>query len=295
MRLERFLQRHYPGVSRGSLRRLLDAGRVIVGGAPGSKGHRLRAEDTIELLISTLDERPLPQAELPLEVIAISPALVVLNKPEGPATHPLVPGERDTLANALVAHYPECANASPRAREAGFVHRLDWSTSGVLVAARTRAAYHKLRELFGASQVRKEYLALVYGALNRPQIIDRALEPVPGDRRKMQTCADSTLGQRALSIIEPLAVLAETSLVRVQCSTGRRHQVRVHLAAVGHPLVGDDLYCESIPREKRIVHRGTILHGAVLHASRIDLNGQAYDAPLPATRQLLLQSLGWGG
>lgn len=284
-RLDRFLRALLPGVSSGSLRRLLEQKQVWVEGRPGKKGQRLDGGERVLIAVAASDERPIPQPELELEVLAVSAAVVVVAKPPGMACHPLLPGELDTVANALLARYPECGSASEAPREGGLVHRLDWNTSGVLLAARSRPVYNRLRALFGAGEVHKEYLALVCGELRAACRVDLPLRTQPGDRRRMGIAPEPELGQPAESEIEPLAALSgQTTLVRVRCHTGRRHQVRVHLASLGHPLLGDTLYGgKELEGES----------GALLHAASVSVGGEVFRAPLPAARRALLRGLGW--
>lgn len=287
-RLDQFVRRRIPGLSRGSLTRLLDKGQILVDGRERPKGLRLAVGQRVLVAAAATDERPPAQPELPLQVLAERADLVVVNKPAGVPCHPLVPGETDTVANAIVARYPECADASPHPREAGLVHRLDTSTSGVLVAARNRLSYGTLRALFGNEGVHKTYLALVHGTITRPGEISLALEGVPGDRTRVQVVPQERggTGQAATTRYAPVCALGAFTLLRIGCRTGRRHQVRVHLAHVGHPLVGDLLYGGSpFPG----------VEGAFLHGLEVTLLGQRFSAPLPAERRRLLETLGWDG
>jgi 23S rRNA pseudouridine1911/1915/1917 synthase len=286
-RLDRFLGRRLPGVSRGALVRVIGRGKVLVDGGRCAKGERLRGGQEVVVAAAATDEAPVPQPELPLRVIAVRPHLVVVNKPPGMPCHPLVPGETETVANAVVALFPECLKASPQAREGGLVHRLDWSTSGLLVAARSREAYGQLRGLFGQGQVEKEYLALVAGQVTGPGQVDRPVEAAPGDHSRVRVVLTrDDRGQPALTEYHPLEMLGDTTLLRVRSTTGRRHQVRVHLAHVGHPLVGDDLYGgPALPG----------VEGAFLHASAIKIAGETFEAALPAERRAILAELEYPG
>lgn len=285
LRLEQFIRARIPGISRGSVRRLLERRQVLVGGRFRPKGHRVRAGESVVVASAARDERPVPQPELPLEVLAETDAVVVLNKPAGIPTHPLVPGETDTLANALAARHPECVEAGSMHREGGLVHRLDWSTSGAIVAARDRETYGWLRGLFSAGKVLKSYIALVEGRVRGPGAVHSRLRTLPGDRRRMEVVQRAAAAREAVTQYQPLEVLAHHTIVQVSCRTGRRHQVRVHLAHVGHPLVGDETYGGPALDGVR---------GAFLHASRLLLVGTEHEfvAPLPGARAALLRSLG---
>lgn len=289
-RLDRFLRQHLWGVSRGSVLRLIQRRLVLVDGQSQAKGHLLRLGQTVVVAAAARSEHPQPQPDLPLEVIQELPDLVVINKPPSMACHPLVPGETDTVANALVARYPECLAASANPREGGLAHRLDWSTSGVLLAARNPQAYGKLRGLFSSHQVVKDYLALVQGQVQTERVtVDDALQTMPGDRRRMQVVQtfDRGHGLAAETQFSPVETLSAFCLVRAHCRTGRRHQVRVHLAHAGHPLVGDTLY--GGPALAGV-------QGPFLHAEQVVLPGVStpFRAPLPAQRGALLQTLRQG-
>jgi 23S rRNA pseudouridine1911/1915/1917 synthase len=284
LRLDQLVRQRIPGISRGSVERLLERGLVLVDGRPEPKGLRLRPGQRVVVAAVARSERPISQPELPLELIAVLPSLVAINKTAGPPCHPLVPGETDTVANALVARFPECASASPHAREAGLVHRLDHSTSGVLLAARTPQAYGRMRGFFSSGQVEKHYLALVAGAVEGPGRIEHRLRTMPGDGRRMAVL-ESGDGQEARTEFRPVARLGALTLVEVNARTGRRHQVRVHLAHLGHPLVGDELYGGPAPEGAA---------GAFLHAHRLAVaaDGLALHAALPAERAAVLRRLG---
>jgi 23S rRNA pseudouridine1911/1915/1917 synthase len=284
LRLDQFLQKRLSGISRGSIRRLVERRQVLVEGQHGAKGVRLQAGQQVVVASVAKSERPVPQPELPLELVAVRPEMVVVNKAPGMACHPLVPGETDTVANALAARFPECVLASPQPREGGLVHRLDWSTSGLLLAARSPAAYGRLRGMFSARQVVKHYLALVEGNVTGPGSVESGLRTMPGDRTRMQVVFPAE-EREAETAFEPLRQLGAHTLLHVVCNTGHRHQVRVHLAHAGHPLAGDAKYGGE-PLEGS--------EGAFLHAARIELLEPAlvFSAPLPRERLELLRRMG---
>jgi 23S rRNA pseudouridine1911/1915/1917 synthase len=290
LRLDKFVRQKIPGLSGGSVRRLLERKLVLVEGKSRPKGFRVAPGQQVLVAVATRDERPTPQPELDLHVIAEGPDLLVLNKAAGLPCHPLVPGETDTVANALAARFPECVEASAQARECGLVHRLDWSTSGLLLAARNPNTYGRLRGMFSSGQVLKQYLALVQGIVEEPGSVNSFLRTMPGDRSRMQVVGMNVLnkgGREAETDYAPVERLEQRglTLVRATCRTGRRHQVRAHLAHAGYPLVGDDKY--GGPEVEG-------LEGAYLHAARIELlpSHTIYEAPLPRVRLEVLRRLG---
>jgi 23S rRNA pseudouridine1911/1915/1917 synthase len=217
----------------------------------------------------------------------VDTTFVVLDKPAGIPSVALRYTQTDTVANFLTAHFPETAQAGPRPLEAGLVHRLDTDTSGLLLAARTPDAYVALREQFGTRSVRKTYLAIVVGRLPiRGQVTFR-LAPAGLGRRSMRVVATEQ-GQEALTRYTPIEILPAHTLVRLTIPTGVRHQIRVHLAALGYPLVGDVLYGST---------QGQGPQRLCLHAERLSfhhpITGQEmqFTSPLPRDFSTILQHL----
>jgi 23S rRNA pseudouridine1911/1915/1917 synthase len=174
-------------------------------------------------------------------VLWVDPALVAVDKQAGVPSHPRAAGETDTVANAIVARFPECASASPDAREGGLCHRLDIGTSGVLIAARSPAAWSALRAALSGGACEKTYLAEVTGTPPPSGELNAAIGR--RGRRGKQVVVDG--GRNPLPAHtrwELLEARAGTALLRVRLTKGRTHQVRAHLAAAGHPIVGDALY-----------------------------------------------------
>jgi 23S rRNA pseudouridine1911/1915/1917 synthase len=284
-RLDHVVATH-AGCSHKEAQRLIDAGQVRVDGRAAKKARRLERGVRVEILAApaTADERrPVPQPELPLFLIDENPELVAVCKPAGMPTHPLRPGERGTLANAIVARYPECATASDDPREGGVAHRLDRDTTGVVIAARTPESWRRLRAAFSEGAVDKEYLALVAGDPPRQLVIDSNIAQAGKRVRVLPGSAPEGLPAR--SEIETIARGPDVALVRVLARTGRMHQVRAHLAHVGHPIVGDALYGGPA--------LGTTDDdpGQLLHAARVVVSGLTFEAPLPAPRRARIERL----
>jgi 23S rRNA pseudouridine1911/1915/1917 synthase len=270
------------GLSRARAKKLLDDDAVRVNGRRSRKGVNVSGGDTIEVVegaeaVSDPRAPPVPQPELVVRVAYQDASLVVLDKPAGMPSHPLLPDERGTAANFLAAHFPECVQANAEEpREAGLVHRLDVETSGLLAAARTPEAHAALRAAFAARTVDKRYTALCSGPLADEGEIELPLAHAPNDKRKMVALGSSEQAQKlkareAHTEFKVLARKGDFSLLQVRIDTGVMHQIRVHLSAIGAPIVGDTLY------------GGPALAGLsrhFLHAARLGVTS-------PATQQLV--------
>lgn len=249
------------GLPTAVVRRLCDDGRVTKNGRRAKAGDRVVVGD--ELRVAAV-EWLRPQGPVP-PILFVDDAVIVVDKPADVPCHPIVPGEGNTVVDRVVVDFPETATASLEPREAGLVHRLDTGTSGCLAIARHRAAWDALRDAVGTAE--KTYLAIVTGAPT-DTMIDTAISHDRTDRRRMRV--DASGGQPAETRVRVLAVGESTSLVRLELSGGRRHQLRVHLASIGHPLVGDDLYAGG---------DGPFF----LHAWRLGIAGRpVVQAPVPA-------------
>lgn len=246
-RLDQFVAAALPGLSGAAGRRLVESGAVRVDGRAGKKGERLQAGQTVEIddargaLERPDGRRVRANPAAPLAVLRVDPAFVAVDKQAGVPSHPRAAGETDTVANAIVARFPECGNASPDAREGGLCHRLDTGTSGVLIAARSPTAWSGLRAALSGGGCEKTYLAEVVGA-PPPEGESYAAIGRRGRRGKQVVVDGGRDPLPAHTRWELVEAREGTALLRVRLTKGRSHQVRAHLAAAGHPIVGDALY-----------------------------------------------------
>jgi 23S rRNA pseudouridine1911/1915/1917 synthase len=270
---------------RARVKELLERGAVRIGGRAPRKGDRTVAGARVEVLLPDDDPRPVPQPEVPLEILHLDEALVAIDKPAGMPSHPLGPGERGTVVNALVARHPECAAASEDPREGGLVHRLDTLTSGVLLAARTPRTWRALRAAFTGREVDKRYLAVVTGPVADAGEIDLPLRH-RGDR--VEPALDGS-GREALTEFRVLARSGDAALLEVRIHTGVLHQIRAHLAAIGAPVLGDAAYGgRAHPGLARFfLHAAKVALQHPLTARRLEVS-----APLPPELRAVLAELG---
>ncbi len=283
-RIDKVVGTEYPTASRKRLALLFANKQVRVDGKRVKKGHLVSEGQQISLERPPLSDEELqatPQ-EAPLQVVYEDEHLVALVKASGMPTYPLRAGELGTLANALVARFPECIAIGKDPREAGLAHRLDADTSGLLLAARTQECWLALREQFADGKIQKTYLAVVEG---RP-IGTECEEELMQDGKRVRI---NYAGLPAYTTWEELKRTEEFSLLSCQAHTGRMHQVRAHLAHCGSPIAGDTLYEGS----EHVGLSGHFLHGSELHLAH-PITGEplSLKAPLPDDREKWLRDHG---
>lgn len=241
LRLDKFLCEQIPGCTRRSAKELIAAGLVRIDGRRARKGQEVMPGAQVDVEEAPEGSQQLrPNPDLDLRILHEDAVVVAVDKPAGMPTHALQARETETVANFLLARYPEVAGLGG-SLEPGLVHRLDNDTSGVLLAARTAAAHAWLREQFTDHRVVKKYLALVRGDVDKAASIDAPIEHVRGSSRRMRL-AEPGGGRDAVTHYVPLRRFGSHTLLEVEIRTGVRHQIRVHLAAIEHPVVGDVLY-----------------------------------------------------
>lgn len=289
-RLDRYLVTTLTELSRTHIQQLIAADSITVNGRPSKPGYLLRAGDEIQLLTVSLLPPP-EQARarpLPLNIVYEDDDLLVINKAAGMVVHPAPGHAEDTLVNALLARYPDLQTRSTDQRP-GIVHRLDRDTSGLIIVARTSRAQTALVEQMKRHEIVKRYLALVEGVIALDQgSIDAPIGRNPRHRQQMAVTAQGS--REAITHFRVLERFARHTLLLLQLETGRTHQIRVHLKAIGHPVVGDPTYGSGN------VIRGSRLTRQFLHASQLQfahpISGEPlqFEAPLPPDLQNVLSN-----
>lgn len=291
-RLDQALAKLLPEYSRSRLQTWISGGRVTVNGQAGTIKQKVWGGEVLQVAPESHPaEQPYQPEDIALDLVFEDDALLVINKPVGLVVHPGSGNWDGTLLNALLHHAPQLAEI-PRA---GIVHRLDKDTSGLLVVAKTLTAQTALVRQLQARTVRREYLALAWGELARGGKVDAPIGRHPTQRVKMAVVDE---GKPAVTHYAIERVFPACTLLRCRLETGRTHQIRVHLAHIGHPLVGDSTYLKgarACPAELR-----SLLHDfprQALHATRLALNhpqtGELveWQVPLPADMAQLLAEL----
>ncbi|GHO85924.1 putative RNA pseudouridine synthase YlyB [Dictyobacter formicarum] len=288
-RLDRFLTSQIDKLSRASIQQLVTDGAILINGKPATKpGYALRRNDRIQVLtlVPSSAVKNVVAQTIPLDIVYEDADLIVINKVAGMVVHPAPGHYEDTLVNALLARYPELKKQQEDLRP-GIVHRLDRDTSGLLLVARNLQTQGALIEQMKAHQIEKRYLALVEGVVS----LDRGSIDAPigrDPRHRQQMTITSIDSKEAVTHFKVQERFQHHTLVLLQLETGRTHQIRVHLKAIGHPVVGDPTYGTGR------IRYGITLQRQFLHAYQLRFNHPTtgatieLEAPLPPDLQDIL-------
>ncbi len=271
------------GITRSAAQKWIESGAVTVNLRQEGKNYRLRAEDDVAICPPEPIEAEAKAENIPLSVVYVDDDLAVINKPKGMVVHPAPGNPSGTLVNALLYHCKGQLSGIGGVIRPGIVHRIDKDTSGLLVVAKNDAAHLSLAEQIASHRFERYYYAVCRGNLKQDTgVIDAPIGRHPIDRKKMAVVANGKAAQTCFQVIERFG---EATLIRCQLKTGRTHQIRVHMASKGHPLLGDTVYGgEGTKAEKRL---GSVLCGQCLHAASIAFchpktgEEMRFEAPLP--------------
>lgn len=295
VRLDKYLAGELAQHSRAQVQRLIEDGRVALPRVTTVKSNTtLREGDVVSVDVPAAAPSELVPEDIPLTVLYNDADVIVVDKPAGLVVHPGAGHATGTLVHALLHHVGDLSGVGGELRP-GIVHRLDKGTSGVMVVAKHDAAHQELARQFHDREVDKEYVALVWGLVHNRKRIDLPIGRDPVHREKISTRARRA--RAAVTRVTWAKALPGVTLIRVAIATGRTHQIRVHLSAIGHPIVGDALYGgihKRVAHDIRAVQR---LTRPFLHAERLSFTHpttgerMAFEAPLPADLLTVLEDI----
>ena len=289
-RIDKFLSCRLEEVSRSYIQKLIKEGHVSVNGKPVKANYKLGAGDEISVEIPEAKEPDILPEDIPLDILYEDQDILVVNKPKGMVVHPAAGHYSGTLVNALMYHCKDSLSGINGVMRPGIVHRIDMDTTGSLLVCKNDEAHRILAEQLKEHTIRREYHAIVYGNIKEDTgTVDAPIGRHPTDRKKMSINYKN--GKQAVTHYEVLERFGNFTYIRCRLETGRTHQIRVHMASLHHPLLGDEVYGPS----SRPPFPG--LKGQVLHAKILGIYHPAtgeyveFDAPLPQYFVDLLQKL----
>lgn len=259
-RLDKYLTEQIPDQSRSYIQKLLDDNFITVNGKSAKSNYKLRAGDTITVEIPEAEELDIKPENIPLDIVYEDDDIIVINKPKGMVVHPAPGHTSGTLVNALMYHCKDSLSSINGVLRPGIVHRIDMDTTGLLVACKSDQAHRVLSDKFKVHDIHRVYTAIVYNQFATDEgTINKPIARHKTDRKKM---AIDSNGRHAVTHYRVIERLKQNfSLVECELETGRTHQIRVHMASINHPLLGDEVYG---PKQKPFATQGQVLHAGVL-------------------------------
>jgi 23S rRNA pseudouridine1911/1915/1917 synthase len=287
IRIDKFLVKEFfsLGLTRGEIIRNIKEGNILVNKEKVKPSHKLIKDDYITAKIEKQENKIVPNPKIEMDVIYEDENIIIIDKPAGVSVHPGSSEQTDTLANGLVARFPEIEKIHDNAVDAflrpGIVHRLDRETSGVMVVARNMKAFEELKNSFKFRKITKKYITWVYGKLAQKEgVIDKNIARAATYKKQVIAGRKTkTLIRPAITEYRVLKEIGDSSLLEVVPKTGRMHQIRVHLFSIGHPVVGDKLY--KLKKSPPFIADRHMLHAQNL---KFNLFGKNYSfkSPIPA-------------
>ena len=300
-RLDQYLASRIADISRARVHSLILSKNATIDGHPAKPSHKVRSGESIRIVIEPRELPSFAPEDIALDIIFEDEHIIIVNKPAGMVVHPAAGSPSGTLVNALLHHSAELSRAGGEDRP-GIVHRLDKKTSGLLVVAKNETAHRRLSESLERRDIKRKYQALAYESFTESEgSIDAPIGRSPSDRKKMVV---GGLGNReALTHFTVLEELNDASRLAVRLSTGRTHQIRVHMAYIGHPILGDPTYGTRLRRfhdnmPVRVVQAIERLKGQMLHSESLEfdhpITGEhvRFEAPPPKEFERLIRLLG---
>ncbi len=287
-RLDKFLSAVLPDQSRSYLQKMIKDGSVLVNGKAQKASYRMEDQDEVLVDLPELKEPEIEAENIPLDILYEDDDLLMVNKPKGMVVHPSAGHLTGTLVNAVMYHCKDCLSGINGVMRPGIVHRIDMDTTGVLVICKNDKAHNHVAAQLKEHSITRKYRAIVHGVIKEEEgTVDASIGRHPVERKKM--AAGVKNGKRAVTHYRVLQRFRNHTYIECQLETGRTHQIRVHMASIGHPLLGDTVYGPA----KNPLH----LQGQTLHAQVLGLihpsTGEylEVEAPLPEYFEKLLKSL----
>ena len=287
-RIDKYISDELEGCSRSYVQKIIKDGLVFVNGKAVKPNYKLNSEDNIDVTVPQLTAPEIEAENIPLDILYEDEDIIVINKPKGMVVHPAAGHYTNTLVNALMYHCKDQLSGINGVMRPGIVHRIDMNTTGVLVACKNDLAHNAIAAQLSVHSITRKYCAIVHNTFSQEEgTIDAPIGRNPVDRKKM--AIDKKNGRRAVTHYRVLENFNKFSYVECQLETGRTHQIRVHMASIGHPLLGDDVYTSA---KSPYNLTGQTLHARVLgfiHPRTSQY--MEFEAPIPEYFQNVLQDL----
>lgn len=288
-RIDKCLALLIDSLSRSFIQKMIDAGNVKVNGVAAKASYRVKPEDLLEFELPEAVEPKIEPENIPLDILYEDADVIIVNKPKGMVVHPAAGHYSGTLVNALIYHCRDSLSGINGVMRPGIVHRIDMDTTGSVIVCKNDAAHSCIAEQLKDHSVTRRYEAICYGVLKEDEgTVDRPIGRHPTERKKM--AVNERTGKRAVTHYRVLKRFREYTHIECVLETGRTHQIRVHMASIGHPLLGDEVYAGS---RKCPYH----LNGQTLHARTLGFQHPVtgeyveVDAPLPEYFRHLLDMM----
>ncbi len=288
-RLDAFLSAQLDGLSRSHIQKILKGGGVLVNGRPEKSSYRVAPGDQVELEVPEPEEPEILAEEMDLDILYEDRDIILINKPKGMVVHPAAGHYSGTLVNGLMAHCREDLSGINGVLRPGIVHRIDMDTTGVLIACKNDFAHTSIAQQLKVHSITRKYYAIVHGVIREEEgTVNAPIGRHPTDRKKMSI--NTKNGREAVTHYRVLQRFEKFTYVECQLETGRTHQIRVHMASIHHPLLGDTVYgpakCPVSGLQGQTLHAGVL---GFIHPRTGEY--MEFSAPLPEYFQELLKKL----